>query len=67
MGWLDITDDLTKKGRTLPVGKVLIFTDKKGIKTYVKIMRKYKGKIWGKLNYLYHPDEVQIKGRVEDD
>ncbi|MDZ4205621.1 MAG: hypothetical protein U1C12_00165 [Patescibacteria group bacterium] len=67
MGWLDLTEDLTAKGRkTFRPGMVLIFTDKRGIKSYVKIMRNYKGKVWGKLNYLYHPDEVVIEDSSEE-
>lgn len=69
MGWLDITNDLTKKGRRkLKVGQVLIF-DFEGSPIHLKIMRKYKGKVWARRNYLYKPSEVQIKdkGKVFND
>lgn len=62
MGWLDITEDLTDKGRELPAGTVLIF-DYEGSPLHLKIMRHAKGRVWAKKNYLYHPDEVQIKDK----
>ena len=55
--WLDVTDDLPMD---VEVGQVVIFK-KKRKKTYLKIMRKRKGKVWAKVNYLYHPDEVLVK------
>jgi len=66
MGWIDLTTDLTKKGvRTFKPGMVLVFTDNKNIKTYIKIMRNHKGKVWGKYNYLYKPSEVSIEDAFE--
>lgn len=57
--WIDITQDLNKKGRKeLKVGQVLIF-DFEGSPVHLKIMRKFKGKVWAKKNYLYRTDEVQ--------
>lgn len=65
MAWIDITPDLTKEGiRKLKVGQVMVF-DFEGSKTYLKVMRKRNGKVWVKNNYLYHPDEVEIKDRLE--
>lgn len=55
MAWIDITDDLTEAGKELPVGKVLIFS-----KVHLKIMRKYKGKVWAKRVFMYLPEEVDI-------
>jgi len=56
--WEDITSVLTKKGqKKLNVGQVLIF-DYEGSKTYLKIMRKHKGKVWAKENYLHSVDET---------
>ena len=67
MGWLDLTPELTKKGiKSFKPGMVLVFTDKKNIKTYVKIMRNSGGKVWGKLNYLYKPDEVSIEDAFDE-
>jgi hypothetical protein len=60
MAWLDITNDLTKKGQDkLRVGQVLIFSYE-GSPIHLKIMRKRNGKVWAKKNYIYHPNEVQI-------
>jgi hypothetical protein len=47
MAYLNIYKDLTREGRKLPVGKVLIF-DYEGSPIYLKIMRKEKGKILAK-------------------
>lgn len=47
MSYLNITDDLTKEGKKLPLGKVLIF-DFEGSPVYLKIMRKQKGEVWAK-------------------
>jgi hypothetical protein len=56
MKWVDITDVLTKKGqKEIPIGKYLRFE-----KVDLKVMRKYKGKIWAKRVFLYEPDEVHI-------
>lgn len=62
MAWIDLTPDLTKKGRELPVGKVLIF-DFEGSKTYLKIVRKRNGKVWAKEIDTYSPEEVIIVNR----
>jgi hypothetical protein len=59
MKWLDITDILTDGGKDLPVGRVLIFKNKKKT-THLKIMRKRNGKVWAKENYLFLPEEVAI-------
>lgn len=47
MAYLDITNDLTKEGKKLPVGKVLIF-DFEGSPVHLKIMSKIKGKVYAK-------------------
>lgn len=48
MAWIDLTSELTKEGiKNLKVTDVLFF-DYEGSKTYIKIMRKSKGKVWGK-------------------
>lgn len=63
MPWIDLTKEagLNKRAyRELPVGKVLVFT-LEGSETHLKIMRKYKGKIWGKEVFLYKEEEVSIK------
>lgn len=58
MSWIDLTPDLTKKGQqTLRVGQVLIF-DFEGSPIHLKIMRKFKGKVWAKKAYLYSPEEA---------
>lgn len=55
--WIDITDDLTPKGRNeIRVGQVLMFT-----KVHLKIMRKFKGKVWAKRVFMYRPEEVTIE------
>lgn len=65
MGWLDITQDLTKQGqKNLQVGQVLIF-DFEGSPVHLKIMRKHNGKVWAKPNYIYLPEEVEVKDKVE--
>jgi hypothetical protein len=65
MKWLDITKELTKKGqKDLLVGQVLIFSYE-GSPVHLKIKRKHKGKVWAERVYLYHPDEVEIKDKVE--
>ncbi len=63
--WLDITEDLTKKGqRELKVGQVLIF-DFEGSPIHLKIMRKYKNKVWAKKTYLYTPEEADDEVAVQ--
>ena len=58
MKWYDLTPDLTKEGqRKLKVGQVLLFE-----KIHLKIMRKYKGKVWAKENYLTSVEEAQKEG-----
>lgn len=47
MAYLDITDDLTKDGRKLAIGQVLMF-DFEGSPVYLKIMSKNKGKVLAK-------------------
>lgn len=48
MAWLNITDELTAKGKKrLKVGQVLIF-DFEGSPIYLKIMRKERGRVWAK-------------------
>lgn len=64
MKWLDITPDLTKKGqRELKVGQVLMF-DYEGSAIHLKIMRKFKGKVWAKKVYLYTPEEADNEVEV---
>lgn len=63
MKWIDLTDDLTLTGRSIPVGRVLIF-DKDGVETHIKIMRKRNGKVWGKIVYMYKPEEVGVKDKI---
>lgn len=61
--WEDITDILTDEGKErLEVGQVLMF-DYEGSPLHLKIMRKYKGKVWAKKNYLYRPEEVIVKDK----
>jgi hypothetical protein len=65
MNWIDLTPDLTEEGQQrVNVGEVLIFKQN-DVKTYLKIMRKHKGKVWAKEIYLYRPDQIQIKDKVE--
>ena len=60
MKWLDLTPELTKEGQAkLKVGQILIF-NKDGQPIHIKIMRKHKGKVWGKYTYIYLPEEVDI-------
>jgi hypothetical protein len=60
--WIDLTNDITPEGKdNLEVNQVLIFNDN-GVPVHIKIMRKTKTKIYGKMMYLYHPDEVLVKG-----
>lgn len=48
MSYLNITDDLTKKGRErVIVGQVLIF-DYEGSPVYLQIKKKQAGKVWAK-------------------
>lgn len=48
MSWLNLTNDLTKKAiRDFKLGQVLMF-DFEGSPTYIKVMKKEDGKIWGK-------------------
>ncbi len=63
MKWIDMTPDLTEKGlKELQVGQVMIF-EFEGSKTYLKIMRKHKGKVWAKEIQLYRPDQIDIVDR----
>lgn len=56
MSWIDMTPILTEQGAAmLGVGDILRFD-----KAEIKIMRKYKGKIWGKEVKTYLPEEVEI-------
>lgn len=65
MSWEDITDVLTVKGKKkLKVGQVLIF-NYEGSPIHLKIMRKYKGKVWAKHVYLYKESEVNITDKVD--
>ena len=64
MKWEDITDILTDEGKeNLKVGQVMIF-EFEGSPLHLKIMRKYKGKVWAKRTYLYKPEEVIVKDKV---
>ena len=66
MPWIDLTPDLTEEGQQrVNVGEVLIFKQN-DVKTYIKIMRKRNNKVWGKEIYLYRPDQIQIKDKVDD-
>lgn len=47
MAYLNITEELTKEGKELPLGKVLIF-DFEGSPVYLQIKRKQKGQVWAK-------------------
>lgn len=61
--WEDMTDTLTDWAKeNLKVGQVLIF-DFEGSSVHIKIMRKYKGKVWGKRTYLPLADEVEVKDK----
>ena len=61
MAWLDLSEDLTEEGQQrVNVGQVLIFKQN-DVKTYLKIMRKHKGKVWAKEIYLYRPDQIGIE------
>lgn len=63
MTWVDLTPDLTEEGqRHLSVGEVLIFKQN-DVKTYIKIMRKAHGKVWGKEVYLYRPDQITVEDK----
>jgi hypothetical protein len=53
MSWIDITKELTAEGRKLPVGQILMFD-----KVDLKIMRKYKGKVWAKRVHLMTPEQA---------
>lgn len=65
MGWLNITDDLTKEGRKkIKTGQVLFF-DYEGSELQLRIMRKRGGKIWAKRVYMYRPDEVEINDKKQ--
>lgn len=61
MSWLDLTPELTKKGQQrLKVGQVMMFTYE-GSPLYIKIMRKYKDKVWGKQldpDYFLTPEDA---------
>lgn len=59
MSWIDLTPMLTHAGKSIPVGRVLMF-NKNGVETHIKIMRKKNGKVWGKQVYMYKPEEVDI-------
>jgi hypothetical protein len=63
MTWIDLTPDLTEEGQQrLNVGEVLIF-NYEGSKTNIRIMRKYKGKVWGKEVQLYRPDQITVEDK----
>lgn len=65
MSWLDLTPELTKKGQDrLSVGQILIF-EKDGEPIHIKVMRKHKGKVWGKYTYIYLPEEVDVEDKVK--
>lgn len=65
MAWIDLTQELTEEGQErLNVGEVLIFKQN-DVKTYLKIMRKYKGKVWAKEIYLYRPDQIVVEDKVK--
>lgn len=65
MTWIDLTPELTEEGKArVNVGNVLIFKQN-DVKTYLKIMRKYKGKVWAKEIYLYRPDQIEIIDKVK--
>lgn len=62
MTWLDITKDLPKPKPGTPdfqTGQILGF-DFEGSKTWLRIMRKAKGKVWAKEIDTYTPDQVDI-------
>lgn len=60
MSWIDLTPELTIKGqKELKTGQILGF-DFEGSKTWLRIMRKAKGKIWAKEIDTYTPDQVDI-------
>lgn len=66
MKWLDITDDLNEVGKKkLKVGQVLFFDNDTEFGIQLKIMRKNKGKVWAKQVYMYKPEEVFEKDKVE--
>lgn len=61
--WIDLTEDLTEEGqKNLKVGQVLIF-DNIGNPVHLKIMRKHKGKVWAKSNYLMTIEEAREKDK----
>jgi hypothetical protein len=63
--WEDITDVLTKKGqKELKIGQILMF-DYEGSPIHLKIMRKFKGKVWAKKTYAYTPEEADEEILVE--
>lgn len=63
MKWEQIDDILTSAGaKKLKVGQVLLF-DNEGISIHLKIMRKYKGKVWAKHTHLYTEDEMRRRLR----
>lgn len=63
--WIDLTPDLTEEGQQrVNIGEILVF-DYEGSKTCIKIMRKFKGKVWGKEVQLYRPDQVEVTDKVE--
>jgi hypothetical protein len=65
--WEDITDVLNAKGkRNLKIGQVLMF-DNEGIPIHLKIMRKYKGKVWAKHTHLYTGAELNRKAKKLND
>lgn len=58
MKWIDITDELTDKGKEeLEPGQVLIFNFE-GSPIHLKIMRKARGKVWAKRVRLYSHEEI---------
>jgi hypothetical protein len=59
--WERIDDVLNAKGkRNLKIGQVLMF-DNDGIPIHLKIMRKFKGKVWAKHTHLYTEAELSSK------
>jgi len=62
MSWIDLTEELTAEAfESLNIGEVLMFTFE-GSPLHIKIMRKTKDKIWGKVTYLYTPEEFEKEG-----
>lgn len=63
MAWLDLTNDLTEKGKKrLQLNQVLMF-DYEGSPVYLKIMRKANGKVWAKR---IDPDKFLLPDEADD-